>query len=154
MDENCIFCKIVGGALPAYKVWEDRGYMAILDRYPNIKGQTLVIPKAHADSDVFKIPAHDYARFMGATRKVAKFLELGLGVNRVHLVLEGTGVNHLHAKLYPAIGYGKGFVQTIAKDKAKFDNYPGYVTTLMGPMAKDGELHALQEQLTGKTLKI
>ncbi len=149
MEENCVFCKIVNGALPCYKVWEDENYMAFLDIFPNIKGQTLVIPKAHVDSNVFAMSVPEYASFLKATRKVAKFLEKRLKVNRVHLVFEGTAVNHLHAKLYPAIGYGKTFVETIAPEKVKFDSYPGYVTSLAGPRATDEELKAIHQQITG-----
>ena len=46
------------------------------------------------------------AKFIKAVKKVANLLEEKLNVKRVHMVFEGTGVNHLHAKLYPAIGYG------------------------------------------------
>ncbi len=84
------------------------------------------------------------------SKRVAKLLEATLNVGRVHLVLEGTGVNHLHAKLYPAIGVNKAFIQLIAKENVYFKSYPGYVTTLMGPRAEDEELKKLQKQITGK----
>jgi diadenosine tetraphosphate (Ap4A) HIT family hydrolase len=148
--KDCIFCKLVNGEIPSYKIWEDENYMAILDIYPNIAGQSLVIPKAHIDSNVFAMKVPEYDRFMKATRKVARLLEKKLKVGRVHLVFEGTAINHLHAKLYPAIGYGKEFIETVVKEEIKFERYPGYVTTLMGPRAGDDELSALQRQIAGK----
>ncbi len=147
-DEECLFCKIVSGSMPSYRIWEDSEYMAILDIFPNIRGQTLVIPKMHVDSYAFGMKTAQFMEFMEATKKVANLLEQKLGVKRVHMVLEGTAVNHLHAKLYPAIGYGD-FAETVVEKNVRFDSYPGFVTTLMGPRASDKELKALQKQITG-----
>ena len=47
MKKDCIFCKIVAGELPAYKVYEDQDTMAFLDINPTAFGHTLVIPKKH-----------------------------------------------------------------------------------------------------------
>ncbi len=145
--DNCIFCKIIAGEIPSCKIWEDGDYIAILDAFPNIKGQSLVIPKVHTDSDAFKMSVPEYSSFMKAVKKVAKLLAKRLKVNRVHLVLEGTAVNHLHAKLYPAIGCSKDSISTTAKENVKFDSYPGYVTTIMGPRADEEELKELQKRL-------
>ncbi|MDE1825384.1 MAG: HIT domain-containing protein [Candidatus Micrarchaeota archaeon] len=146
--ENCIFCKIVNGKVPSYKIWEDDKFVAFLDIFPNIKGQTLVIPKEHHQSDAFKVDEKVFDELMAAIRKVARLLEKQLKVGRVHLVLEGMGVNHLHAKLYPAIGLEqKDFSAVEAGERKRFDAYPGYVTTLMGPKASDEELKAVQKQI-------
>ena len=86
-----------------------------------------------------------------AVKRVSGILEEGLGTTRVHMVLEGTGVNHLHAKLYPAIGLNqKEFKQIIAEEKRQFDAYPGYVTTLMGPKASEEELKNVQKLIQGR----
>ncbi len=45
--EDCIFCKIVKGEIPSYKVYEDANFMAFLDIRPLTKGNCLVIPKKH-----------------------------------------------------------------------------------------------------------
>ena len=146
--ENCLFCKIASGEIPSYKVWNDEKFFAFLDLFPNIRGQTLVIPKRHMDSDAFKLDEKDLLDLMGAVRKVAKKLETGLDVGRVHMVLEGMGVNHLHAKLYPAIGINqKEFKAIEAVEKRYFDAYPGYISTLMGPKATDEELRKVQKQI-------
>ena len=44
---DCIFCKIVAGDLPAYKLYEDDDFFAFLDIRPVNKGHCLVIPKKH-----------------------------------------------------------------------------------------------------------
>jgi histidine triad (HIT) family protein len=46
-DPDCIFCKIVAGAIPCHKVFEDDHVLALLDVGPLSRGHTLVIPKAH-----------------------------------------------------------------------------------------------------------
>ena len=46
-DPDCIFCKIVKGEIPAYKVYEDESFLAFLDITPQSPGHTQVIPKKH-----------------------------------------------------------------------------------------------------------
>src|ERR1022692_4094219 len=48
--ENCIFCKIVSGKLPAHKVYEDDDHIAFLDINPFSAGHTLVCPKRHGET--------------------------------------------------------------------------------------------------------
>ena len=44
---DCIFCKIIEGELPCYKVYEDKRVIAFLDINPINKGHVLVVPKEH-----------------------------------------------------------------------------------------------------------
>jgi len=44
---GCVFCKIVSGELPSYKVYEDDDVIVILDKYPASKGHLLVVTKKH-----------------------------------------------------------------------------------------------------------
>jgi histidine triad (HIT) family protein len=46
---DCVFCKIVAGEIPSYKIYEDQKYLAFLDIFPSAEGHTLVIPKEHID---------------------------------------------------------------------------------------------------------
>jgi histidine triad (HIT) family protein len=46
-EEECIFCKIAKGELPASKVYEDRDFVAFLDIMPANKGHVLLVPKKH-----------------------------------------------------------------------------------------------------------
>jgi histidine triad (HIT) family protein len=145
---DCIFCSIVSGRLKAYKIYENKDYIAFLDRFPNIEGQALVIPKKHRSGYLFSLSDSELPEFVKATKRVAKILEKGLGVGRVHVVFEGTGVDHLHAKLYPAIGLkSKKFKEIVAKEKVYFKHYEGYVTTLMGPEASDYALERVYKKL-------
>ncbi len=44
---NCIFCQIVSGEIPSYKIYEDENVIAILDISQATKGHTLIIAKEH-----------------------------------------------------------------------------------------------------------
>lgn len=44
---DCIFCKIIAGDIPSYKVYEDDDVVAFLDITQGTKGHTLIIPKTH-----------------------------------------------------------------------------------------------------------
>ena len=45
---GCVFCKIIRGELPSYKVYEDDLVLAFLDIHPLNVGHTLVVPKQHS----------------------------------------------------------------------------------------------------------
>ena len=46
-DPDCIFCRIVNGEVPCYKLYEDDQVLAFLDVGPLSRGHSLIIPKAH-----------------------------------------------------------------------------------------------------------
>ena len=46
-DENCIFCKIAAGEIPAATLYEDEDFRVILDLNPASKGHALILPKEH-----------------------------------------------------------------------------------------------------------
>ena len=143
--DNCIFCKIIGGEIPSYKVYEDDEFIGILDVFPNTKGMTLVIPKNHYDSYAFDMPDDVYGRFLLAAKKLGKVIDEKLKVERTALVMEGMGVNHAHIKLYPLHGLGPEFRAIIPDGKKFFENYEGYLTTVMGPKADDAELKKIRD---------
>lgn len=47
MPENCIFCKIVAGEIPANVVWQDEDALAFQDIAPKAPVHILVIPRVH-----------------------------------------------------------------------------------------------------------
>ncbi|MBI5797925.1 HIT family protein [Candidatus Woesearchaeota archaeon] len=68
---DCIFCKILAGELPSWKVYEDDYALAILDINPASKGHTLVISKRHYPH-MNDFPEQEYLAFMASLRKVVK----------------------------------------------------------------------------------
>ncbi|MDR0607232.1 MAG: HIT domain-containing protein [Candidatus Peribacteria bacterium] len=99
---DCIFCSIAEGKSSAFKLRENEEFLAFFDIFPNTKGQTLVVPKKHYDSDLFLIDEKGfYEQYFQAAREVVQLLKKGLNVSRVAMVMEGLAVAHLHLKLYP-----------------------------------------------------
>lgn len=88
MAEDCIFCKIVAGELPAEVVQEDEHTIAFLDINPWTRGHALVIPRNHA-RDLLEITDDDLARTTAAAKRLAE---------RMHDKLGADGVNLLNAR--------------------------------------------------------
>ncbi len=145
---TCLFCKIVKGEIESVKIWQDKDFLAILDVFPNTEGMTIVLTKKHYDSYVFDMPEEVYKKFILAAKKVSRILEKGLGVERVALVAEGTGINHSHIKLYPLYGLGKDFKDMHPEKKIFFEKYQGYISTQMGPQKSIEELKKVAEKIT------
>jgi diadenosine tetraphosphate (Ap4A) HIT family hydrolase len=146
-EKNCIFCKMMKGEIPSVKIWEDKKYIAILDKFPNTQGMTLVIPKKHYESYVFDMKNNVYTNLMKASKKVAKLLDKKLQVKRTAMIMEGLGINHAHVKLYPIYGLDEKFEEIWAKEKVYFEKYKGYVTTQQGPEKSIEELNKVRDKI-------
>ena len=104
-EENCIFCKIVRGEIPASVIFEDDICIAFMDVFPINEGHSLLIPKKHfvnmfdVDEDVV---AHLAKRLVDLTKRVKKATgEEGV----INTVANGEGagqeVPHLHFHAIP-----------------------------------------------------
>lgn len=144
---DCIFCKIIAGEVPSFKIWEDENFIAILDVFPNCKGQTLVITKTHFDSDVFIMNNDFYSKYLLAVKKVVSLLKTWLWVHRVTAVMEWMWVDHAHFKLYPMHWVTDEWKEYVWWRQIYFDEYPGYITTEMGPKADMNELQKIADSL-------
>lgn len=142
-----IFDKIVSGEIPSFKVWEDDDYLAFLTPFPNTPGFTVVIPKINYGEYVFSLPDEIYQGLMSATKKVAKKLEKGLGVSRVAMVFEGTGVAHVHAKLIPLHGELASQTNVWSKHTEFSEEYKGFLTTAEGPKMDDVQLEEIRKKI-------
>lgn len=100
--DNCIFCKIVSGQIPSYKIWEDENYLAFLDIFPIKPGHTLLIPKKHHPY-VFDMDEAELANFTGASKKVAHILKKSFNpkTGKIGLVIYGLDIDHAHMHLIP-----------------------------------------------------
>ena len=104
-DHDNIFAKIIKGALPAYKVYEDDKVIAFLDIMPRAPGHTLVIPKAPA-RNILDIKVEDYLHVASATHKIATaakkaFNADGITVQQFNEPASGQVVFHLHVHVMP-----------------------------------------------------
>jgi histidine triad (HIT) family protein len=99
--EECIFCKIVAGKVPSYKVFEDETSLAILDKYPSIRGQVVVIAKPHQLQGFAQMELKTATGLITVAKKLAGRIITGLKCQEVTFVIEGLDVAHAHAKIFP-----------------------------------------------------
>lgn len=100
---DCIFCKIVKGEIPCYKLYEDDVVLVFLDVNPKANGHTLIIPKQHT-LDLMSIDNSILMHIMDIARKMSKLLEEKLNATGITLVQNnGTPqeVKHFHLHLVP-----------------------------------------------------
>ena len=102
---DCIFCKIVAGAIPATRVYEDEAVLAFLDIGPIVRGHTLVIPKAHYDP-LTAIPPDLLHRVIDAVQRIAAAQRTGLKADGVNVhqsngAVAGQLVPHAHFHVIP-----------------------------------------------------
>lgn len=98
--KDCIFCKIIGGEIPAAKVYEDELTIAFLTIEPAQPGHTLVVTKSHVDQFI-DLPEKDHRALWDSVKKVAKRLRSVTGKQRVGVVIKGIDVPHAHVHLIP-----------------------------------------------------
>jgi len=105
MTENCLFCKIISGEIPSYRIYEDDAVYAFLDIYPASEGHTLVAPKKHF-SNFTDMNAEDVALLFEAARKVTAAVEnafsaegSNIGINNGEVA--GQDVPHVHVHVIP-----------------------------------------------------
>jgi len=105
MAEDCIFCKIVAGELPATIVDSDERTISFMDIRPGARGHALVIPRAHA-ADVHTIDPEDLQAVAVAAKRLAARMRDKLGAEGVNL-LNSSGaaawqtVFHFHMHVIP-----------------------------------------------------
>jgi diadenosine tetraphosphate (Ap4A) HIT family hydrolase len=144
-----LFDEIVDGTVKSWKIWEDADYLAFLTPFPNTSGVTVVIPKQNPGDYLFDLDDPVITGLVLAAKKVAKLLEAGLNVKRVAMVFEGTGVAHVHTKLYPLHGDLASQTNVWSSHTEFYNEYIGYITTIEGAKAPDQELDALQQKIIG-----
>jgi histidine triad (HIT) family protein len=85
--DDCIFCGIIAGEIPAEKVDEDEHTVAFMDLNPWTRGHALVVPRRHSPS-LYEIDDQDLSRTAIAARRLAR---------RMRQRLHSDGVNLLNA---------------------------------------------------------
>lgn len=103
--EECIFCKIVAGEIPSFKVYEDEHTLAFMDINPANRGHALAIPKAHTPN-LFESSDEALAVTVATARKVARAVQETVNPDGLNLVqANGPGaaqsVFHLHLHVIP-----------------------------------------------------
>ncbi len=102
---DCIFCKIVAGTVPSFKVYENSAALAFMDINPLSEGHVLVIPKVHS-ANLWDIPEAALRDTIAAARVVALGQKTALGLDSLNLVQSNgpwalQSVEHFHLHLVP-----------------------------------------------------
>lgn len=95
---DCVFCKIVAGKLPAYKVYEDKDFISFLDIRPLTRGNALVVPKKHYRW-VTDVP--EFGKLWEVAKIVGVSAQKAFGAEWVSFVTLGLEVPHAHIRVVP-----------------------------------------------------
>ena len=104
-NENCIFCKIVAGEIPAERIWEDEEFMAFADIKPAGEGHTLVVPKKHFNT-LMDLNESVSNKYIDAIKKTGEILMKKYNADGFNSVLNngeaaGQIVHHVHFHILP-----------------------------------------------------
>ena len=101
----CVFCKIINGEIPSFKIYETEDLVAFLDISQATKGHTLIVPKKHFDN-LLALDEETLKKISVAQKEVASILSKKLGTNAFNFVnncgaTAGQSVMHVHFHVIP-----------------------------------------------------
>jgi histidine triad (HIT) family protein len=102
---DCIFCKIVAGTIPCFKLYEDGETLAFMDINPVHDGHCLVIPKSH-HATLYELTPEAFAAAGRTAIKIARAVNAALAPDGLNLLqANGPGaaqsVAHFHLHILP-----------------------------------------------------
>jgi histidine triad (HIT) family protein len=122
--EDCLFCRIAAGTVPAALVYESPGGVAFLDRFPAARGHTLVVPRVHA-ATLDELPDEAIGDLFRAVKAVIRKISAALhpiafNIGWNHGEAAGQQVFHLHVHVIPRFTPGRG-IQSLGSGGAGGD---------------------------------
>ncbi len=104
-DPDCIFCKIIAGEIPSFKIFENDDSFAFMDINPANEGHALVIPKEHA-ADVHAVSQAAITATVKTAKKVAAAVDKILSPDGLNLLqcngpAAAQSVMHFHMHVLP-----------------------------------------------------
>ncbi len=114
MNNNDVFCKIVNGEIPCYKLYEDESVLAFLDISQVTNGHALVISKNHYDN-FLSTPHEVMHKVMDVAQRIGQAQIKMLGAKGVNILSNcyeaaGQSVFHFHVHVIPRYGENEGLV--------------------------------------------
>jgi histidine triad (HIT) family protein len=102
---TCVFCDIVQRATPSHVIYEDEGFIAILDKYPISVGHTLVLPRKHLGR-VKDLSQSEFCALYGRVYALNALITSRLGATASHISInDGPAANqlipHVHVHIIP-----------------------------------------------------
>ena len=127
MREKDIFCKIIDGEIPCYKLYEDEDVLAFLDISQVTKGHALVVSKKHFEN-FLSTPQEEMHKVMDVAQRIGQVEIKLLGAKGVNILTNcyeaaGQSVMHFHVHVIPRYEEDKGFEITM-KNNAEGLNLP------------------------------
>ena len=103
MDDNCLFCRIVCGELPATVVYEDDNSVAFLDHRPLFHGHTLLVPREHVET-LGELSAKIVGPYFEAAQLLSLVIESAMDAEGTFVAMNNRvsqSVPHLHVHVVP-----------------------------------------------------
>jgi len=103
VDENCLFCRIVSGELPATVVYEDESSIGFLDHRPLFHGHTLLVPREHVET-LADLPKELVAPLFETTQLLTRVVESAMDAEGTFVAMNNRvsqSVPHLHVHVVP-----------------------------------------------------
>ena len=102
---DCVFCKIVSGDIPSFKVYEDEHTLIFMDIAKDVDGHMVAIPKKHVKS-ILDCDTETLSYLMAAVKKVSNHCIDHCGYDGVNLLnasdeSAGQSVPHFHIHIIP-----------------------------------------------------
>ena len=112
--EKDVFCKIIDGEIPSYRIYEDDDVIAILDISQVTKGHTLVISKNHYEN-FLATPKEVMHKVMDVAQRIGQAQITTLKAKGVNILTNcypeaGQTVMHFHVHVIPRYEHSDGFV--------------------------------------------
>jgi histidine triad (HIT) family protein len=98
-----LFCAIVAGTVPAFKVIDVPSGVGFLDIRPVFKGHVLVVPRQHVVT-LPELPSSDLAEYFGLVQRVTAAVPPALGAEGTFVAINNVvsqSVAHLHTHVVP-----------------------------------------------------
>ncbi len=104
-DADCLFCKIIAGEIPCFKLFENDETLAFMDINPANEGHALVIPKEHA-TDVYTVSDSAIVATVKTAKKMAAAIDKTLNPDGLNLLQRNgpaaaQSVFHFHMHVLP-----------------------------------------------------
>jgi len=99
----CFICELVAGRTPHDVVHEDEHAIAFLNRYPTLRGYTLVAPKRHVEEVTADFSEEEYVELQRVVHRVGEALRRTAPTERLYVLSLGSkqGNAHVHWHLAP-----------------------------------------------------
>jgi histidine triad (HIT) family protein len=100
---DCLFCRLIRGALPSHCVYEDGAFVVMLTIRPINPGHLLVVPKAHIAS-FYAVEDALYTSMMLLVKRMALAIDAVFAPLQVVMYTSGVGNRHVHVHVLPVYG--------------------------------------------------